>query len=147
MPLLIALLAFLFNIVNGYINGTYLGSIQEYSIDYMSNWNFILGLCLFILGAYINIKSDNILLSLRSKSGEYKIPEGFMFKYVSFPNYLGEIIEWMAFALMTWSLAGLSFMIWTMANLVPRAIKGHQWYHSKFDSYPKNRKAIFPYII
>ena len=66
MPLLIALLAFLFNIVNGYINGTYLGSIQEYSIDYMSNWNFILGLCLFILGAYINIKSDNILLSLRS---------------------------------------------------------------------------------
>ena len=147
MPLLIALLAFLFNIVNGYINGTYLGSIQEYSIDYMSNWNFVLGLFLFILGAYINIKSDNILLSLRSKSGEYKIPEGFMFKYVSFPNYLGEILEWMAFALMTWSLAGLSFMIWTMANLVPRAIKGHQWYHSKFDSYPKNRKAIFPYII
>ena len=53
----------------------------------------------------------------------------------------------MAFALMTWSLAGLSFMIWTMANLVPRAIKGHQWYHDKFESYPKNRKAIFPFII
>jgi 3-oxo-5-alpha-steroid 4-dehydrogenase 1 len=53
----------------------------------------------------------------------------------------------MAFAIMTWSLAGLSFMIWTMANLVPRAIKGHQWYHSKFESYPKNRKAIFPFII
>ena len=77
----------------------------------------------------------------------YKIPEGFMFRYVSFPNYFGEILEWMAFAIMTWSLAGLSFMIWTMANLVPRAIKGHQWYHNKFESYPKNRKAIFPFII
>jgi 3-oxo-5-alpha-steroid 4-dehydrogenase 1 len=147
MPLLIAVLAFLFNVMNGYINGTYFGSIQEYSAEYMSNWNFIVGVCLFIIGAYINIKSDNILLSLRSKSGEYKIPEGFMFRYVSFPNYLGEILEWMAFAIMTWSLAGLSFMIWTMANLVPRAIKGHQWYHNKFESYPKNRKAIFPFII
>ena len=39
MPLLIALLAFLFNIVNGYINGTYLGSIQEYSIDYTLETN------------------------------------------------------------------------------------------------------------
>ena len=107
MPLLIAVLAFLFNVMNGYINGTYFGSIQEYSAEFMSNWNFIVGVFLFVVGAYINIKSDNILLSLRSKSGEYKIPEGFMFKYVSFPNYLGEILEWMAFALMTWSLAGL----------------------------------------
>ena len=58
--------------MNGYINGTYFGSIQEYSAEYMSNWNFIVGVCLFLIGAYINIKSDNILLSLRSKSGEYK---------------------------------------------------------------------------
>ena len=96
----------------------------------------------------INISSDNILFKLR-KGGEkeYTIPKKGLFRWVSCPNYLGEILEWMAFALMTWSLAGLSFMIWTMANLVPRAIKGHQWYHSKFDSYPKNRKAIFPYII
>ena len=95
----------------------------------------------------LNIKSDNILLSLRSKSGEYNIPNGFMFKQISFPNYFGEILEWTAFALMTWSLAGLSFMIWTMANLVPRAIAGHKWYKNTFDNYPKNRKAIFPFIL
>ena len=147
MPLLIAILAFIFNIGNGYVNGTFLGSIQSYSFNYMYNWNFICGFILFIVGAFINIKSDNILLSLRSKSGEYKIPKGFLFKYVSFPNYFGEILEWVAFALMTWSIAGLSFMIWTMANLVPRAIAGHKWYEKQFDNYPKDRRAIFPFIL
>ena len=147
MPLIIAVLAFLFNIVNGYINGTFLGLSENYNSDYLLQWNFIFGLILFIIGAFINIKSDNILLKLRTKTGEYKIPNGFMYKYVSFPNYLGEIIEWTAFAIMTWSLAGFSFMIWTMANLVPRAIAGHKWYNRQFQDYPKNRKAIFPFII
>ena len=147
MPFLIAILAFVFNVGNGFINGTFLGSIQSYSLDYMYNWNFICGLILFVFGALINIKSDNILLSLRSKSGEYKIPKGFMFNYISFPNYFGEILEWVAFALMTWSIAGLSFMIWTMANLVPRAIAGHKWYKEKFDNYPSDRRAIIPFIL
>jgi 3-oxo-5-alpha-steroid 4-dehydrogenase 1 len=147
MPLLIAILAFLFNIANGFVNGAYFGSIQTYTSDYMLNWNFITGVCLFIIGAVINIKSDNILLSLRSTSGEYKIPNGFMYKYISFPNYFGEILEWVAFALMTWSLAGLSFMIWSMANLIPRAIAGHRWYKKTFDNYPSNRKAIIPFIL
>ena len=147
MPLLIAVLAFLFNIMNGFINGTYLGLSDIYDSNYLFEWNFIIGTILFLIGSIINIKSDNILLKLRTKTGEYKIPQGFMYKYVSFPNYLGEIIEWTAFAIMTWSLAGFSFMIWTMANLVPRAIAGHKWYIKKFQNYPKDRKAIFPFII
>ena len=147
MPLSIALFAFLFNVVNGFVNGYFLGSIQSYTIDYLSNWNFILGIILFIVGMRINMKSDTILLNLRSENKGYQIPNGGLFKYVSYPNYFGEILEWTAFALMTWSWAGLSFMIWTMANLVPRAIKGHQWYHQQFDDYPKNRKAIFPFFL
>ena len=147
MPLSIALFAFLFNVVNGFVNGYFLGSIQSYTIDYLSNWNFILGIILFIVGMRINMKSDTILLNLRSENKGYQIPNGGFFKYVSYPNYFGEILEWTAFALMTWSWAGLSFMIWTMANLVPRAIKGHQWYHQQFDNYPKDRKAIFPFFL
>ena len=147
MPLSIALFAFLFNIVNGFVNGYFLGSIQSYTMDYLSNWNFILGVILFLIGMRINMQSDTILLSLRSKNKGYQIPKGGFFKYISYPNYFGEILEWTAFALMTWSWAGLSFMIWTMANLVPRAIKGHQWYHQQFDDYPKDRKAIFPFFL
>ena len=147
MPLSIALFAFLFNVVNGFLNGYFLGSIQSYTMDYLSNWNFILGIILFLIGMRINMQSDTILLSLRSKNKGYQIPKGGFFKYISYPNYFGEILEWTAFALMTWSWAGLSFMIWTMANLVPRAIKGHQWYHQQFDDYPKDRKAIFPFVL
>ena len=36
MPLLIAILAFLFNVVNGYINGTHLGNIQALSLIHIS---------------------------------------------------------------------------------------------------------------
>ena len=147
MPLSIALFAFLFNVVNGFLNGYFLGSIQSYTMDYLSNWNFILGIILFLIGMRINMQSDTILLSLRSKNKGYQIPKGGFFKYISYPNYFGEILEWTAFALMTWSWAGLSFMIWTMANLVPRAIKGHEWYHQQFDDYPKDRKAIFPFFL
>ena len=147
MPLSIALFAFLFNVVNGFVNGYFLGSIKSYPIDYLSNWNFILGVILFLIGMRINMHSDTILLNLRSKNKGYQIPQEGFFKYISYPNYFGEILEWTAFALMTWSWAGLSFMIWTMANLVPRAIKGHEWYHKQFDNYPKNRKAIFPFFL
>ena len=147
MPLSIALFAFLFNVINGFVNGYFLGSIQSYTMDYLSNWNFILGVILFLIGMRINMQSDTILLSLRSKNKRYQIPKGGFFKYISYPNYFGEILEWTAFALMTWSWAGFSFMIWTMANLVPRAIKGHEWYHQQFDDYPKDRKAIFPFFL
>jgi len=147
MPFLIMLLALMFNVVNGSINGYYLGFIETYPSEYIYEWNFILGMILFISGAIINIKSDNILLRLRSNKAGYHIPNGFMYKYISYPNYLGEIIEWVAFAIMTWSLAGLSFAVWTIANLVPRAIAGHKWYNETFDDYPKDRKAILPYLL
>jgi 3-oxo-5-alpha-steroid 4-dehydrogenase 1 len=147
MPFLIIFLALMFNTINGFINGYYLGFIQAYPLEYVYEWNFILGIILFFVGATINIKSDNILLRLRSNKKGYHIPHGFMYKYVSYPNYLGEIIEWFAFALMTWSLAGLSFAVWTIANLIPRAIAGHKWYNKTFENYPKNRKALFPHLL
>ena len=57
----------------------------------------------------------------KTKGNGYHIPEGFLFKYVSCPNYLGEIIEWLGWAILTLSPAGLVFFIWTFSNLVPRA--------------------------
>jgi len=148
MPISIAIFAFIFNIFNGFFNGFYLGNIREYPSDYIFEPNFIFGSILFMIGAIINIKSDNILLRVRAEKNGYHIPHGFMYRYISFPNYFGEILEWIAFAIMTWSLAGLSFAIWTIANLGPRALKGHQWYHEKFkEEYPANRKAIIPKIL
>ena len=99
-------------------------------------------------GFIINLKSDHILRNLR-KPGDtgYYIPYGGMFKYVSCPNYLGEIMEWFGWALLTWSLVGLIFAVWTAANLIPRAVSYHRWYMKKFDNYPDNRRALIPFIL
>jgi 3-oxo-5-alpha-steroid 4-dehydrogenase 1 len=148
MPLSIAFNAIIFNLVNGSINGYFFGNIcPVYPEGYFLQWNFIAGIAMFIGGFIINVYSDNILLNLR-KPGEtdYKIPQKGLFKYVSAPNYFGEIVEWIGFAVASWSLPALSFAVWTIANLAPRAISNHKWYLDKFSDYPKNRKALIPFI-
>ena len=75
------------------------------------------------------------------------MPFGGLFKYVSCPNHLGEIIEWIGFAILSWSLPTFAFALWTIANLLPRAIQHHDWYHNHLEDYPKDRKAVFPYLL
>lgn len=107
----------------------------------------IIGTIIFLTGFGINIWSDHILRSLRTHSGDdYQIPQGGLFRWISCPNYLGEIIEWIGWAIATWSLPGLSFAIWTFANLVPRARAHHAWYQQYFKAYPPQRKALIPGI-
>ncbi|MFT5824010.1 MAG: 3-oxo-5-alpha-steroid 4-dehydrogenase 1 [Crocinitomix sp.] len=150
MPLFIVLNAILFNCVNAGLNGYFLAELANPAVfgnDWISTPHFIIGATLFSVGLVINWKADNILIHLR-KPGEtgYKIPKGFLFDYISSPNLFGEIMEWTGFAIMAWNLPALTFMVWTFANLVPRAKNHHDWYHSKFKEYPKERKAVFPYI-
>ena len=148
MPLSIPLMAVFFNSVNGFTNGYYLGSLAVYPENWLTDIRFIVGIILFLVGWFINFQSDEILLNLR-KPGEsgYKIPKGGFFRFISCPNYFGEIIEWSGFAIMTWSLPGLAFAVWTFANLAPRAFANHNWYQNQFTDYPKERKALLPFLI
>jgi protein-S-isoprenylcysteine O-methyltransferase Ste14 len=148
MPIAILLMAFVFNIGNAYINGRYLFSLSGgYPDSWLSSPRMIFGLLLFISGFFINRWSDRILQNLR-KPGEpqYKIPFGGLYRWISCPNYFGEIIEWTGWAVATWSLPGLAFALWTFANLAPRARAHHTWYHQYFTNYPKERKALIPRI-
>jgi len=149
MPLLIVLLALVFNFLNGSFNGYYLGFFQgNYPDSWLTDPRFIAGGIMFIAGMLINITSDNYLIRVRKQHKEtYVIPSGGLFRYVSCPNFLGEIIEWTGFALMVWNPAGLSFALWTVSNLVPRAIDHHRWYQNKFDNYPTDRKALIPFLL
>ena len=70
-----------------------------------------------------------------------------MFERVSCPNYFGEILEWLGWAIATWSPAGLAFFVWTVANLTPRAIAHHKWYKDEFENYPDERKALIPFLV
>ena len=105
----------------------------------------ITGLVLFLSGFILNRWADRVLHNLR-KPGEtaYKIPYGGFYRWISCPNYLGEIIEWAGWAVATWSLPGLAFAVWTCANLVPRARANHAWYKKHFADYPPERKALIP---
>jgi protein-S-isoprenylcysteine O-methyltransferase Ste14 len=143
MPLAIVLSAFFFNIINGLINGYFLSNINLYSESIF----LITGFLLFVLGLYINISSDNKLINLRKIKKGYFVPKGGLFKYISCPNFFGEILEWFGFALMTFNIGSLSFFIWTCCNLIPRALAHHKWYKNKFNEYPKERKAILPFLI
>ena len=143
MPLAIVISAFFFNIVNGLINGYFLSNINLHSVSIF----LITGFLLFVLGLYINISSDNKLINLRKIKKGYFVPKGGLFKYISCPNFFGEILEWFGFALMTFNIGSLSFFIWTCCNLIPRALAHHTWYKNKFNEYPKERKAILPFLI
>lgn len=145
MPVVIALSAVFFNLINAGLNGYYLSFFENYSPDEFVSWNFILGISFFAAGAWVNLKSDRILIGLR-KPGEigYKVPKGFLFEFISCPNHFGELIQWGGFALMAWNFPAATFFIWTAANLIPRALDHHKWYKTKFVNYPSGRKAIFP---
>lgn len=142
-----------FNLVNGWSNAKFLIYLKPGDVTQI---RAIIGLSLFAIGMIINIHSDSILISLRSNqtkkeedNGEkYKIPYGGMFEYVSCANYFGEIIEWLGYAIFINHCAAWIFVLWTCANLVPRALSVHRWYAEKFgDRYPKDRKAVIPFIL
>jgi 3-oxo-5-alpha-steroid 4-dehydrogenase 1 len=147
IPITIVGMSILFNSCNSYINARWISEFGIYPSEVTAYWPLFVGAILFIIGMCINIHSDTILLRLKkSSSGDYQIPKGGMFRFVSCPNYLGELIEWLGWAVASTSLAGLSFFVFTFANLVPRAHTHHKWYKETFSDYPAGRKAIFPWL-
>lgn len=148
-PFLLMAIALLYNSANAYVNGYNLfWSGRVYTAAWFADIRFIAGSALFVAGLVTHLDSDARLRRLRS-AGEsgYRVPYGGLFRYVSSPNYLGEIVEWCGFALATWSIAGLSFAAFTAANLVPRALSNHAWYRRHFAEYPKERRALVPFLL
>eukprot|EP01098_Paradermamoeba_levis_P015349 TRINITY_DN7749_c0_g1_i1.p1 TRINITY_DN7749_c0_g1~~TRINITY_DN7749_c0_g1_i1.p1 ORF type:complete len:281 (-),score=70.01 TRINITY_DN7749_c0_g1_i1:83-880(-) len=146
-PLIVCLMAFAFCVANGYLQVRNLLYFQVYDESWLRDPRFVVGVLAFFLGWYINTTSDDILRNLR-KPGEtgYKIPKGFMFEYVSGANFFGEILEWTGFAIACWSLPAAIFALFTFSNIGPRGWQHHRWYQTKFENYPKNRKAVIPFL-
>mmetsp|Transcript_48486 Transcript_48486/g.90878 ORF Transcript_48486/g.90878 Transcript_48486/m.90878 type:complete len:275 (-) Transcript_48486:16-840(-) len=146
VPLPIMLMAMMFCAANGYIQCR---SLTRYLLIPMSP-RTLAGIAVWATGLYINVDADHRLRNLR-KPGDsgYKIPHGGMFDYVSGANFFGEIVEWIGFAIaMHFSLPGLMFAFCTACNIGPRAIAHHHWYLQKFkDQYPKDRKALVPFVL
>ncbi len=82
IPVLIVLLAFIFNVINGFLNGYW---FVQFASDYRS-------------GLLIN-------------------------------------------------LPALSFLVWTLINLITRALDHHRWYIKEFPEYDKERMALIPFLL
>ena len=97
----------------------------------------------------MNQKCDYIIRNLRKPGDKsHYIPKGGMFRYISSANYFGEFIEWVGFAILTWSMSGAVFALWTFANLAPRAARTHERYSEEFgtDFTDLRLKRIIPFI-
>lgn len=139
-PLLTVALAIVFNLLNATGNAVGL-------VDRPIDVSFLIGLGLFALGMAINLHADHVLRTLR-KPGEttYLVPRGGLYSWISSPNYLGEILEWVGFAIAAQTLAGWAFAAFTFANLAPRALSNHRWYRARFPDYPARRRALIPFV-
>ena len=146
-PVLVVGSGFLFNAINAYINARFISEFGGYATEWLADPRFLIGVGIFLAGLALNLHSDNTLMRLR-RPGEtgYAIPQGGGFRFVSCPNYLGEILEWAGWAAATWSSCGLAFMLFTVANLAPRARSNHRWYRETFSDYPAHRRALIPGI-
>jgi len=147
-PVVVAAMAFIFNCMNGFINGFGVFHLMNYDSSWMISVPFISGVVLFLTGFVINKTADEKLRQMRiNNPGKYVLPRGWLFEYISCPHYFGEMVEWLGWALMTLSPGGFAFFVFTFANLFPRAVKTHLWYIEKFDNYPVKGKAVIPFII
>ena len=119
-------------------------------MSWLTTPQFIIGTVIFFTGMYINIHSDYIIRHLRKSANDTKhyLPQGGMFHYVTSANYFGELVEWLGFAILTWSLAGFVFFIWTFANLVPRANALYKKYRNEFGAEMQDQhiKRVIPFI-
>ena len=125
MPVAIMAMGMVFNGLNAYFIGSWLFEFApegKYTMEWFTSPQFIIGTLVFITGMLINIDSDYVIRHLR-KPGDTRhyIPKKGLYKYVTSANYFGELTEWVGYAILTWSPAGLLFAIWTFANLAPRS--------------------------
>ncbi|MGN1046146.1 MAG: DUF1295 domain-containing protein [Candidatus Cryptobacteroides sp.] len=152
MPVAIMLMGMTFNTLNSYFIGAWLYRYAPegmYTTEWFASPQFIIGTVIFFTGMLINLDSDNVIRHLR-KPGDTKhyIPKKHLYKYVTSANYFGELTEWVGYAILTWSPAGLLFAIWTYANLAPRAKSLTEKYEAEFgDEYKElNKKHLIPFI-
>ncbi|ENN78912.1 hypothetical protein HUJ04_009435 [Dendroctonus ponderosae] len=99
-------------------------------------------------------KHQHILGNLRKNedgdvvSNGYKIPQGDWFKYLSCPPHqTAEIIMYSCVTWILWYNVSWFFIFtWVLVNQVETILLSHWWYKEKFDDFPKERKALIPFL-
>jgi len=107
-----------------------------------------IGLALFVLSELTNFITHVQLRNLRpAGSTQRKIPHGFLFELVSCPNYFAEVMAWVGFTVLSQTLAAALFTLMGFGQMYVWAVKKHRRYKQEFDTYPKNRTAMVPFLL
>ena len=149
--------------MHGYLNAMWYSKHCTYlDWEWFTSPICLFGLTLYEISFLCTLYSEHIMRNLRDLPSKappaqqqsphtppqrYKIPKGFLFNYVSSPQYFTELTGFLGWAIMTWSPAGLFIFLISCANLIPRAVASHKWYVEKFrGDYPVNRKQLIPFV-
>ncbi|KAJ7326707.1 hypothetical protein JRQ81_016466, partial [Phrynocephalus forsythii] len=117
-------------------------------------WYHISGSLMFIWASVHQHRCHVILANLRkNKSGkvvnmDHRIPFGDWFEVVSCPHYFAELLIYLSMAV-TFGLKNVSWWLvvtYVFFNQAVSAVLCHEYYQSKFQHYPKCRKAYLPFI-
>jgi 3-oxo-5-alpha-steroid 4-dehydrogenase 1 len=152
-----------FQLLNGSSIGCWLGGYgpttqAEWRAHGFSVLQFAIGLVVFYVGMTCNFFSEEELREIRRNeqkrqarlAGEgkkniekhYELPNNFLFKYMLFPHYFMEWVEWSGF----WIAAGLgcvparNFLLNEVVAMFPRTVSGKKWYREKFGEDAVKRK-------
>lgn len=130
-----------------YSSAAYLiGWLNQNPIPRVDIW-FVLGIILYLAGIAGNFYHHRLLADLRKNTMEYVVPRGGWFEYVVCPHYFFEIMTWTGIFLMSRHLGALLILIFIISYLVARSIRTVKWYHERFSDFPKDRKAILPFLL
>ncbi|KAJ7672586.1 hypothetical protein DFH06DRAFT_1176851 [Mycena polygramma] len=114
--IIVPLAAVAFNTVNGSLLGAFLSSPSAPQPSAYALPTFWIGLSLWAVGLAGNVIHDEILLNIRrnakskgkakdasgttkSPGEHYAIPQGLLYRFISYPNYFCEWVEWLGFAI------------------------------------------------
>jgi len=149
----VVVMGWLVTTLHGYLNASFISGLSDqYTTAWFTDPRFLIGIAIYYTAFVLNLYSDAIVRNLRTKEeaarGEnvFRIPVGGLFRWISSPSYFTEIMSWVGFAIATWSLGAVFVLAITAGNLIPRSFQLHRWYQEKFPDYPKDRKALIPFI-
>ncbi|KAK6844223.1 3-oxo-5-alpha-steroid 4-dehydrogenase-domain-containing protein [Apiospora arundinis] len=141
-------------------------SYAQFSNGGSSVLQFAVGLVVFYVGLTCNYFCDEELREIRrneqrrqerlareqgkapeSIEKHYSVPNNGLFRYMLYPHYFSEWIEWLGF----WVAAGFGcvparcFLVNEVFAMLPRAVAGKKWYIEKFgEDKIKGKYAIIP---
>ncbi|KAI9902104.1 hypothetical protein N3K66_003921 [Trichothecium roseum] len=165
-------------VVHQFCNGTslggWLGGLHGPASSSISSSpaQFLLGVTLFLAGLAGNFYHDEALREIRRREARrqhalrnqpgvdrrssravdkhYRIPEAGLFRYVLYPHYLCEWVEWLGF----WVACGWpcvparAFLLNEVFAMLPRAVNGRRWYADKFgEEKIRGKWAVIPGLI